>query len=216
MASVRPLDKADWLRQKYNAEAARLFPASHGSDWRGLLVKPENVSFATQNENEVVYMLLRRHIITNSGWIFNAVTLSLLPIILHNLLVLFGIDVFQFVSLKLITLGALVFYSIILTSVVKNFIDWYFNLYIITNERVIDYDFKSFVSNGVTEANFVGIEDVKETTVGFLPNLFDYGTIAMFTEGDHNPITFHDVPDPTLVRDKVSDLAKIAKNILRE
>jgi hypothetical protein len=48
--------------------------------------RPANIRFAQQEENEVIELLLRKHWITNVGWILTALLVSLIPFFL----VIFG------------------------------------------------------------------------------------------------------------------------------
>lgn len=212
MALAPVLSKEDWEKMKAKTQFKEIVPKSEGSDWQGLVFKPKNVHFSTQNKDEVVYILLRRHVISNVGWIFNLSIYAVLPLIIYFLISLFGLNLLDLLGLKFLTVVALAFYSTLLTSFVRNIADWYFNMYIVTNERVIDYDFKAFVSKGAAESALEGIQDVRENSVGFLPSLFNYGDVSMYSAADKNVIIFDDIPNPTLVRDKVADLSKIAKD----
>jgi hypothetical protein len=89
--------------------------------------------------------------------------------------------------------------------------EWYFNVYIVTDERVLDITYIPFQSREVVETNLASVENVQETSIGFLPGLFNYGDVKVFTAAEQNVILFESVPNPTLVRDRVSDLAKLIR-----
>lgn len=206
------LSREEWELLKQEEEIEEVIQGEGGSDWQGLVFKPRNVHFNTQNKGEKVYILLRKHFITNLGWITNTAIYSTFPIIANLFVVLAGIDVFALLGFRLIGILLLGYYSILLTGAIRNFVNWYFNLYIVTNERVMDYRFKAFVSKAVAESPLIALQDVREISVGFLPSLLNYGDVSMYSAADKTVITFDDVPNPSLVRDKVSDLAKIAKS----
>ncbi len=179
-------------------------------------LRPYNVHFATQNKGEKVFILLRRHFITNLGWIFSTGVYVALPILLHFVLNFFGQSITGIFGLRLSLLLAAVYYALVLTNALRNFVDWYFNIYIVTDERVINYSFQPFVSRDITELSLQDIEDIKEADVGILEAFFNYGNVSVYTAADESVITFHFVPSPQLVRDKISDLSKIVKSLRNE
>lgn len=208
----RILSKEEWLELKNLKEFKKVVPRRQGSDFRGLFLRPPKLKFATQNKTEEVFILLRRHWSSNINWIINLSFYVALPWLLYALFKTLGIDFLVLLGPGLSLIALLSFYSIQFGSAIRNFADWYYNLYLVTNERVIDYDFNVLAtSSGASETGLDSVEDVKETSVGLLPTLFNYGDVSIYTAADKNVITFHKAPDPTFVRDKVADLAKIVK-----
>ncbi len=206
------LSRQEWEKLKQQEAIDDIIEKEEGSDWRGLVFKPHNVYFSTQNRGEQVYILLRKHFITNFGWISSTAIYSTFPLILGLVLTLFRVDLFGLFGFRLVFILLAVYYSVLLTGAIRNFVNWYFNLYIVTNERVMDYRFRAFISKSVAESPLEALQDVREISVGFLPSLLNYGDVSMYSAADKTVITFNDVPNPSLVRDKISDLAKIAKN----
>ena len=86
------------------------------------------------------------------------------------------------------------------------FLDWYFNIYVITSERVIDFDFNPFAYHKISETNLNNIVDATQESIGFLPMLFNYGDIYIQTAGEKREFDFLAVSKPTWVRDKIMDL----------
>lgn len=191
-------------------EINRRIPSHEGSSWGSVEFRPQHVRFATQNKGEKVYILVRRHWASNVGWVYRNFMYSMLPPVVFGLIYYFKVDS-DLINLKNVFLILMMYYSVIFTTVMKEFFDWYFDPYIVTNERVLDYDFKPFTSYTVQEAGLDKIEDVKEFAVGFLPSLFGYGDVHVQTASNAGLITFNQVDDPTRVRDIISDLANIAK-----
>src|SRR5690606_17376971 len=105
-----------------------------------------------------------------------------------------------------IILSLIIYYSVVYTNILRHLVDWYFNLYIVTNERVVDYQFRTFASRHVSESDLDSVEDVKESSIGVIPSFFNYGDVSIYSAADKNVIVFHSVPRPTYVRDKIDDL----------
>ena len=206
----------EWEKALKVQRMSQLMPNHVGSGFGGLELRPRNVHFATQNKGEKVFILLRRHFITNFSWFVSNIFYMLSPPIAYVIVHLFDQSVTDFVSLKVITLLIVIYYSLVFTNVLRQFVDWYFNIYIVTDERVINYSFTPFVSREITELNLQDIEDIKEEDIGILASFFNYGNLSVFTAADQSVIKFHYIPNPALVRDKISDLSKIVKSMRNE
>jgi hypothetical protein len=211
LVPARILTREEWEELKREAELEDIVPeGDEMPSFGGLRFRPKNTSFAGQNPNEQIFILLRRHWVTNLGWIMNAVLAIVIPFAIYAVLLFFDFNASELLGVKLISIILALYFSLILTYIVRHLIDWYYNLYIVTDERVVDYDFKSLLSRGASESALSGVETVKESSIGFLPNLFNYGDVKVISESDRE-IIFHSIPEPVLVRDKVVDLAKVAK-----
>ncbi len=203
-------ESQEQIRELVDMEIEKVVPRKFSKWFGSIQYRPTKVRFATQNPDERVYLVIRMHWIRNLGWILNHIFYSTLPFILLTVLNLLNINL-SFLSFQNYTIILLVFYSIILTSVIRNFFDWYFDVYIVTNERVLDYEFKPFVGYVLTEAPLDSIQDVEEKSLGFLADIFDYGSIKVRTASTAGELAFDYIADPVQVRDTISDLAKIIK-----
>jgi low affinity Fe/Cu permease len=207
----RVLTPEEWEAQKLAQDFRSVIPpGTEEASLKGLILRPKKVSFATQNKGEQVFMLLRRHWYTNIGWVVNSMLTATIPFFIYIISALLGFNLVVIMGWKLAVTVVIMFYSFLITNVVRSLSEWYFNLYLVTSQRVLDYDFRPFHSSGVSETALVSIQDVKQESVGFLPSIFNYGDVSIFTAADRNVIIFHKVPNPTLVRDKILDLAEVA------
>lgn len=190
----------------------RVLPEHKSSLLGGLQLRPKNVRFASQNKGEKVYILLRKHWLTNLGWIVNAALMSIIPLIIYFVVGLFKQDIIELLSPKLFLLILLSFYALILTNIIRHFIEWYFNVYLVTNERVIDFDVKvATTTTGSSELTLENIEEVREKSVGILQAIFNYGDVYVYSAAHKSELLFDDIPMPSFVQDKISDLSKIVK-----
>ncbi len=223
MAEVIPsassaVDAGAWTEVVSKQYMDRVLPEHQTSLLGGIQLRPKNLRFATQNKGEKVYILLRRHWVTNFGWLSSAVFWSFIPP-----LVLMGVDlvlrfsVVDFLGVKLFTVLALTFYGVLITFCLRKYLDWYFNVYIVTNERVIDYDVKvDVVTRGASELTLDNIEEVREESVGVIASLLNMGTVQVFSAANKKVITFQNVGRPTFVRDIIADLAKLIRDVKDE
>lgn len=163
-------------------------------------VAPE-VSFETQSGGEKVLLLIRAHPLTQLSWIFNSLVFLLL-------LILFNMVAMNFVQL---TVGQAVFLNIfifnfILSYVFFNFVTWYYNVGIITNERIVDIDFMYLIYKEVSGTELEKVEDVTAKTGGYFASLFNFGDVFLQTAGSHQTIEFLKVPKPAQVVKIMSNL----------
>ncbi|MEK7188819.1 MAG: PH domain-containing protein [Patescibacteria group bacterium] len=161
---------------------------------------PEDARFVGQDKEEKIVLLLRRHPITNVGWILIAILMIFAPIVLTKFpLITFLPDRFQLVAMIL-------WYLVIIAFVYEQFLDWYFNVFIITDERVIDVDFINLIYREVTDANIDRIQDVTVQMGGVIRALFNYGNVIIQTAAEIPLIEFESVPKPDEVAKVLREL----------
>lgn len=172
---------------------------------------PDCVYFATQGENEEVHLFLRKHFITNIPWIvLNAILLLLPPIIFF----LFGnpIPPTLHLSPNTILIITLFYYIVVFGMLIlANFINWYFNVYIVTNERIVDIDFVNILYREVSSTRLNLIQDVTMKTGGVVRAFFDYGDVFIQTAGTEVNFDFHAVPHPQEVAHEIEKLMRKAR-----
>lgn len=203
------------MRKMRHIEATKILPNIIGGSLGDRIAKPKNVSFANQDDEEYVYLILRRHWFKNVGWIVRTVLYLFLPliviIIMNSFSNFFNLkEISAFFNFKVYIIFFLAYYSFLLTNVIKEFVDWFFDPIIITNERIVCYDFKPFSNYTIDEVDLQDVEDVKESSEGFLGNIFNFGTVTILTEAK-SEIKFEDIPNATSVRNALSELSKLAK-----
>lgn len=192
-----------------NREVNRLVPERSGRMWGSIMFKPD-IAFEGQNEDEKVYILLRRHWLANLGWVLRNIFYTLVPPAFFIVIASYNINV-SFVSMKVFFLILLAYYSIIFTNVIRLFIDWYFDPFMVTNERIVNFEFVPFSNYHVAELELENIQDIRESSEGILGQVFNYGTIEVLSANSTVRISFQKIPDSTKVRDIIADLSKIAK-----
>jgi hypothetical protein len=203
------------MREKITSEIERIVPKKSSHSFGSIQYRPGKVTFATQNDEEKVYVLVRTHWIKNLGWIVNNIIYSLLPLIVLFVLNLLNISI-EFISFNLYIIIVLAYYSIIFTNVVRSFYDWYFDTFIVTNERIVDYDFRPFRGYTVKEAGLDDIEDVEEKSSGLIASIFNFGDLITRTSSTAGELTFFAIAEPTKVRDILMDLALIVKDMRKD
>lgn len=180
-----------------------------------VIVLPEKLEFESQNPNEKVFILLRRHFITNLGWMVTTTVLALLPFVATVLVQLFELQLPEFLNIKTgYIVGIVMFwYLVVFTTSLMKFLDWYFNIYVVTSERILDFDFSPYAYHKISEAGLESIVDATQESIGFLPMLFNYGDVYIQTAGEKREFDFNSVIKPAWVRDKIMDLRDLVVSI---
>ncbi|MBP7876253.1 hypothetical protein KA012_04635 [Candidatus Woesebacteria bacterium] len=164
------------------------------------LPKPIHTAFATQEDEEQLILLLRRHPVTQVGWIVIAVIAAIIPVIYNP-----G-SFFTFLPAGYSFAVTVGWYAAVMMFVLQSFLTWYYNVLIITDERVVDVDFISLLYRSVTSAKISNIEDVTSTAGGALQTVFDFGNVTVQTAGAKPEIEFSDVPHPNKIVELFNEL----------
>lgn len=156
---------------------------------------PEDIKFETQSPGETVLLLLRKHWITNIVWIFTSLVFIITPIIFFPVLIL-NINLDQYISMSAISFISIFWYLITFTYIYVNFLLWSFNVWIVTNERVIDIVFINLLNKKYAETRIAKIEDITMRTGGFIRSVMDFGDVHVQTAAKEAVFLFSAVPHP--------------------
>jgi len=175
-------------------------PSQVSNPLSSIVFCPENLKFETMDNEEKVVLFLRRHWITNTGWILMAIILYLTPTVITTLSILDGIPSnYRFIFI-------MIWYLISTAYLIESFLTWFFNVYIITDERIVDIDFYNLIYKEVSDANIDKIQDVTYKTGGVIRTLFNYGDVMVQTASEVPNFEFLAVPLPDRVAKVLQDL----------
>ncbi len=161
---------------------------------------PHNVNFATKEPDEKIILVVRRHIITNVGWIVLVILMIFAPLILQFLPLL------SFLPLKFQVVSLLFWYLLTTAIAIQGFLSWFFSVNIVTNMRVIDVDFENLIYRKITDAQIGNIEDATVKMGSVIRTLLDFGDVSIQTAAEVPEITFYAVPHPDRIDKLLSDL----------
>jgi len=147
------------------------------------------IKFETYEPGEKIILLLRAHPFTQLSWILYSV-FSLILIFVVNIIIS---SFFAISQLFLLNCFMAVF---LLSFIWFNLLNWYFNVGIVTNRRVIDIDFYAVLYREITVARLDKIQDITVKSGGYFEAFFNYGTIFIQTAGTEANIEFADIPRP--------------------
>jgi len=171
--------------------------------------------FTGQRENEEVIEVIHRHWLNINLqflmlFFFTAVTLGvmfILPFFFPVLLGAYTVSLFHFVE-NTFFLCIWIFSFLI-------WIDYYFDVWIITNERIVNIEQKGLFNRYISELNFRNIQDVATVVEGIVPTMFNFGEVSVQTAAEQERFLFHMVPDPYRIKDIIMKLSEQTKGNLQ-
>lgn len=171
-----------------------------------VLVNPDIFNFEERDNEEEILLVARPHWFTNLSWILISILMLIAPTLLKF------VPIINNIPTKYISLGTLVWYLLTFAIIFENFLSWYFDLFIITDKRVIDIDFNNLLDKKFSEAKLSMIQDVTSRVSGLGQTMFNYGTIHIQTAAEVSYITFEKVPHPEKII-KILQLLREEKEI---
>lgn len=171
------------------------------------MLNPSGVRFESQEPTEKVVLFLRQHFIVNVPWIITAALILLAPTVIFPLLVSF-LHVGISVPANYLLIGTLAWYLASFGFVLAKFIGWYFNIFIVTNERVIDIDIYYLLYKHFAQAELTKIQDIAYASGGIFAAIFNYGDVTIETAGESPNIEFEKVPFPERVVETIRNLTE--------
>jgi uncharacterized membrane protein YdbT with pleckstrin-like domain len=168
--------------------------------FKAFLPKPQKTTFDTQTSEEHIVLLLRQHPITLLRQVVMVIFALILPLLSSGS---FFADFLPASYIFGINLG---WYLLIFSYALSTFLIWFFSVFIITDERIIDVDFVSLLFKDVSSAKIDAIQDVSSKTSGFLASVINYGTVYIQTAGEQREIQFENIPQPAKVAALLNEL----------
>ncbi|MBU1323539.1 hypothetical protein KKE75_05785, partial [Patescibacteria group bacterium] len=148
------LDLKTGLGARYETVADRLAGEKNKNKLNSFLLLPKKVKFENQEAREKIILLLRQHWATQIKWVILGVIGLGVPLIFTWVPLLdFLPGNYQFMALVF-------WYLLLIAYIYENFISWYFHVFIITDERIIDINFSNLIYKELSEAKIDNIQDV--------------------------------------------------------
>jgi len=151
---------------------------------------------------------VRRHFITYVPTLLLFTTLLLVPVALYFLIQsIFPFLLTNSITYPLVILMASIYYLSIMLFFYTSFIEFYLDLHIVTNDRMIDIEQMTLFARKIAEVDLYKIQDASSEIKGLFATLFKYGNVEIQTAGSVPKFTMHNVPHPHKLRRLLLDLA---------
>ncbi len=158
-------------------------------------------------EEKIVHVL-RRDPVTFLPKILLTLMLLIVPIALSDVVANVYPTLYSNTVLYPIIMLALSAYLLsILLFFYTAFIIFYLDVSIITTDRIIDVEQLGLFARRVAEFDLFRIQDVTADVEGFMPTLFNYGTLEIKTASVNMNLIFHNIAHPNRIREELIQLA---------
>lgn len=157
---------------------------------------PLKLSFAEQDPDEQVLLILRKHFITNVSWILNGMFFFILPPVIHIVFPDIQPNIWLIPSRFLPVFLAIYYISIMLYMLTK-LATWLYDVFIITQKRIVDIDFSDVIYHDVAITKVEEVEDVHYNHGGFLSSIFNFGNLFIQTQGNKANFEAYNIPNPS-------------------
>lgn len=176
-----------------------------------------------KTDDEEIMIIVRRHIfiflLHVSLWIF----LAILPIILYSLATIFSLELD--IPATVFNMGifiASIYYLYIFLFAFHSFVDYYLDVWIVTNKRIVSIKQNGLFSRTVAELHLPKVQDITYDVNGFTETVLNYGHVYIQSAGESQRFQFEQVPNPREVSEKINKIIHnvsqqgVAQNVVTE
>ncbi len=167
---------------------------------------PDGVTYEGKDADETTLLFLRRDFVTNVPWIITTLIACILPFVIA--LLLKDTSLLNNIPQRYILIITAFYYVLVLGYAVYSFINWFYNISLVTERDIVDVDYSNVTYKNIALATYEAIQDVEYVQSGFLRNFFDYGDVFVQTAGQRENIELLMIPKPGRVADVINDQKK--------
>lgn len=155
-----------------------------------------NPRFPGQNPNETLKILVRPHWLVLLRTIVAILFLAIIPVAALVVLAVNGVATFSGIGLAITAVTVPAYYLTLVTWFFIAWVDYYLDVGVVTDQRVIDFDQRGLFQRNVAELDCRKVQDINADKTGFLETIFDFGNVVVQTAGERPNFVFHAVPHP--------------------
>lgn len=119
---------------------------------------------------------------------------------------------FQPITYPLSVLFFSLYYLFIWLFFFYSFLDYYLDIWIVTNYRIINIEQNGLFDRIISEQKLYRVQDVTSEIKGIIPTFFDYGDVYVQTAAEKERFIFKQIPHASEVRKKILALAEQNKH----
>ena len=176
------------------------------------LHKVDKHTFPGQHDNENVILVLRKHPISLLGYAIQLLFFLFLPVLSYIFLIPIAFPIFlEYPYQNIYFMFSVIFYGFIWITAFVIWVDYYLDIWIITNERLLDIEQKGFFNRTVSELDLKKIQDITSNVNGIIQTIFGFGNIQIQTAAEEKKFELKSIHHPVTARRKIIKLYKQAK-----
>lgn len=166
--------------------------------------------FPTQRNVERIFIICRRHIVDFFPFLAINIALFFVPIIIFIVLFSNIVGVISTASVELrevIIVGTMSYYLSIAVIFLTGWITYYYDSFIVTNNRIIEVVQNGLFSRNIHELAYDQIEDVSYSTEGVMATLFGAGNIEIQTAGTQRNFVIRSIAKPQISTEIIQQIS---------
>ena len=166
-----------------------------------------------QAPDEQVIFLLRRHGIVLFVEIVRYAVLACSPVLVRFILERKSSGFFEVPEYVVVMMFLFFAFELFMWLLLyRAFIDYYLDVWIVTNKRIINIEQMDLFNRRFSEQKLFRVQDVTSVQKGFVATMFDYGNVSIQTAAEEARFEFEQVPHPNEVARRVTELVESDKH----
>src|SRR3989339_1973511 len=162
-----------------------------------------------QKTYETIKYFLRQHPLTFAPTVALFVVLFFVPFVVYFLISALFPNLLANSSIyTLAVLCASIYYLSIYLFFYSQFIEFYLDIWIVTNDRIVDIEQQGLFARTISELDLYRIQDVTTEVNGFFCTMFHYGNVIVKTASAGSRVIFRNVKHPNEIRQALIQLAE--------
>lgn len=110
-----------------------------------------------------------------------------------------------------IAIGASAYFFCVWLFGFMEYVDYYLDVWIVTNERIINIEQKGLFTRVASELHITAVEDTTSEVKGLVSTFLNFGNVHIQTAGERTRFVFKNVPRPEKVKEQIIALIENAK-----
>jgi len=154
-----------------------------------------------------IVLFVRKHWAAYLGQFILSIFLFFFPMALLLVVYLNDKTIFQGLIFNFVVLGLSTYYLIITTFIFTSWLSFYYDIYIITENAIVDVFQQGFFGRKISQLSMLRVQDVSSSIDGFLPTIFAYGNVLVESAGEQTQhFILEQVPNPQEVSSRIMEL----------
>jgi hypothetical protein len=168
-----------------------------------------------KKSDETIVLMVRRHpfiLLLETGlWL---AALLVVPLLLTVLPAQMSLILLHPVFFPIFVIFGSMGYLLIILIILNRFVDYYLDVWIVTNYRILNTEQRQLFSRIIAEHDIDKIQDVAAEIIGMLPTFLNYGDVHVQTAAEKSFFTFEQVPDPIKIKQTIASLCEYRKKTM--
>lgn len=159
------------------------------------------------HEGDKIVIATRRHLASTFAIMFIVFLMLILPMALLIALKITNPGVISGFFINFLVVFGSIYYLVIVTFAFVSWINYYYDIFVVTQNEIIDIDQNGLFDRHITEISLLRVQDVAAQIKGFFPTIFNYGNVIAESAGENTKTYIIDnIPNPLDIANKIMEL----------